>query len=400
MLSSNLQNKINTTLEQAASNSLLRSIKSLDYLDAGHALTAYGKKQLVLASNNYLGLTFQPEVIQAGIQAFEYGSGSTGARLTTGASSKLQDLEQLLAEFKKTDAALFYNTGYMANIGVLSALADSKDIIFSDELNHASIIDGARLSKAKIIVYKHSDMQDLQNKLHQFAHIAANAFIVTDGVFSMDGDIAKLPELVFLAKKYQACLIIDDAHAVGVLGATGSGTAEHFNLSGCVHVQIGTLSKALAGEGGYVAANGEIIKYLINKSRAFIFSTACSPTNAAIVHASLTYLMDNPCILERLRENTTAMRQALLNERLPLLDSDTPIIPIMVGDAGLASEFSTQLSQQGILISAIRPPTVEIGKSRLRLTVTAAHTVQELRIAAQTIGETYRSLGGSLSRGD
>lgn len=392
MLPNKLYSKLTTTLEQTRTQNLLRQVKNLDYLDAGHALGSNGQKYLVLASNNYLGLTFQPEVIQAAQAALVHGSGSTGARLTTGASSKLQELEQLLASFKKTQAALFYNTGYMANVGVISALADSKDIIFSDELNHASIIDGARLSKARIVVYKHSDMLDLQNKLREFAHNAANSFIVTDGVFSMDGDIANLPELVFLAEKYQACLIVDDAHSVGVLGTTGSGTAEHFHLSGRVPVQIGTLSKSLAGEGGYVAADKVIIDYLINKSRSFIFSTACSPINAAIVHTSLNYLINNPTILNKLRANTQTMRQALLQENLPLLEGNTPIIPIMIGEAALATKFSAQLAEQGILLSAIRPPTVEAGRSRLRLTVTAAHSSDELLQAAQTIGQTYRRL--------
>ena len=370
----------------------MRSIKTLNYIDAGHALDSDGKKYLVLASNNYLGLTFRPEIIEAGRQAFAHGTGSTGARLTTGGSGGLHTLEQRLAQFKNTQAALFYNTGYMANVGTISALADSKDIIFSDELNHASIIDGARLSKAKIIVYKHSDMQDLQDKLRQFAHNAANTFIITDGVFSMDGDIAKLPELVFWAEKYQSCLIVDDAHAVGVLGSSGAGTAEHFGLSGRVHVQIGTLSKSLAGEGGYAAADQAIIDYLVNKSRSFIFSTACSPVNAAVVNAALSFLQSHPELLDKLRANTNAMRQALDDERLPLLAGDTPIIPIMIGDARLATEFSALLAQQGILLSAIRPPTVEIGRSRLRLTVTAAHDIDELCAAAKLIGSIYRRL--------
>ena len=392
MLPIGLQSKIEDNLANIRSHNLMRSIKNLDYIDAGHALDSNGKKYLVLASNNYLGLTFQPEIIEAGRRAFAYGTGSTGARLTTGGSGGLHTLENSLAKFKKTQAALFYNTGYMANVGVISALADSKDIIFSDELNHASIIDGARLSKAKIIVYKHSDMQDLQDKLRQFAHTAANTFIVTDGVFSMDGDIAKLPELVFLAEKHQSCLIVDDAHAVGVLGSSGAGTAEHFGLSGRVHVQIGTLSKSLAGEGGYAAADQAVIDYLINKSRSFIFSTACSPVNAAVANAALSYLQTHPELLNKLRANTNAMRQALSKEKLPLLAGDTPIIPIMIGDARIATEFSSQLAEHGILLSAIRPPTVEVGSSRLRLTVSAAHEMEELCAAAKLIGSIYSKL--------
>lgn len=396
MLPNSLQKKITDELATICRSNLFRSIKTLNFVDAAHAVDAYGKKHLVLASNNYLGLSFQPEVIAAGMRAFQHGSGSTGARLTTGASAYLQELEKTLASFKHSEAALFYNTGYMANVGVISALADKQSIIFSDELNHASIIDGARLSKARIIVYKHSDMQDLQNKLKEFAHTAANTFIISDGVFSMDGDIANLPELVFLSKKYQSCLIVDDAHAVGVLGATGSGTAEYFHLVGQVPVQIGTLSKALAGEGGYVAANKKIVDYLINKSRSFIFSTACSPVNAATTCASLCYLIEHLKILQQLQTNTTIMRNALLANGLSLIEGTTPIIPILIGDAALATQFSDKLYEQGIVITPIRPPTVEIGKSRLRLTVTAGHNPAELLEAAQIISTTYRSLINSL----
>lgn len=392
MLPNSLQTKITDQLATIKQSNLLRSVKTLNFIDAGHAIDANGQRQLVLASNNYLGLTFQPEVIAAGIQAFQAGSGSTGARLTTGACSYLQKLEKTLAGFKHSEGALFYNTGYMANVGVISALADKDSIIFSDELNHASIIDGARLSRARIIVYKHSDMQDLQHKLQEFAHTAASTFIITDGVFSMDGDIVNLPELVYLSEKYQSCLIVDDAHAVGVLGTTGSGTAEYFNLTGKVPVQIGTLSKALAGEGGYVAADRDIINYLINTSRSFIFSTACSPVNAAVTNASLCYLIKHPEILKQLQDNTMVMRKALLAGGMSLIEGTTPIIPIIIGDAALATSFSTKLYEQGIVITPIRPPTVEVGKSRLRLTVTAGHSATELIKAAHIISTTYKSL--------
>lgn len=393
MLPATLENKINHNLELVRRNDLLRGIKPLQMLDAGHAVDEQHKKLLVLAGNNYLGLAFSPAVISAAQQACVQGASSTGARLTTGGVPTLSILESELADFKKAQAALFFNTGYMTNVGVISALADKHDIIFSDELNHASIIDGARLSGAKIIVYKHSDMNDLQQKLTAYAGFACNSFVITDGVFSMDGDIAKLPELVDIAEAHAATLVVDDAHAVGVLGTTGSGTAEHFGLQGRIPIQIGTLSKALSGEGGYVAGDQILIDYLTNKARSFIFSTACSPINAAAVLVALRELRSTPSLLERLRTNTSAIKQTLQQENIPLLPSETPIIPIMIGEAKTAVLFSEKLYAQGILLTAIRPPTVEVGKSRLRLTVSASHNLAELVAAARTIGRIYRELG-------
>ncbi len=392
MLPEQLYAKITHSLASVREQGLCRNIRPLQFIDATHALDEHNNQILVMASNNYLGLTFEPSVSKAIQQALVHGSGSTGSRLTTGGVPGLSQLEKELAEFKHTEAALIYNTGYMANLGVISALADSNALIFSDELNHASIIDGIRLSKAQSIIYKHSDMSDLANKLQEYKDFSGNIFVVTDGVFSMDGDIAHLPEIVQLCEEYHACLIVDDAHAVGVLGGSGSGTAEYFGLQGRVPIQIGTLSKALAGEGGYVAADKIIIDYLRNKSRSFIFSTATSPLNAAAVLASLRYLKQHPCILRKLHQNLQTITESLQKEKIPLQSSATPIIPILVGDADLAVEFSKQLYEQGILINAIRPPTVEIGTSRLRLTVTAAHTPEQLQYVAQKIGEIYRKL--------
>lgn len=392
MLPNILKKQMQQELDNIKTSGLYRKVNSLTFIDSTHAVDSQGKKLLIMASNNYLGLTFHPTVIDTVRNALTKGTGSTGSRLTTGGVSDLSLLESRLAEFKHTQDALFYNTGYMTNLGVISSLADKNSIIFSDELNHASIIDGIKLSKAQVSIYKHSDIQDLTNKLTKHQNFPGKKFIITDGVFSMDGDIAKLPEIVNLCKHHNACLIVDDAHAVGVLGTTGAGTAEYFGLQDKIPVQTGTFSKALGGEGGYVVGDNLLIEYLRNKSRPFIFSTACSPLNAATILATLSCLQNDKSLVRKLQENIKTMRTALQNENLPVLPSETPIFPIMIGSAELSVQLSNKLYEQGILINAIRPPTVEYGKSRLRLTVTATHTTTELLTTAAIIGETFRKL--------
>ena len=377
-----LQSRIQAEMEEVRSSGLTRQITDLSFIDAVRAKNRQGKEYLVFSSNNYLGFTFHPKVREAAARAVQkYGSGSTGARLTTGGVFGASVLEQELAAFKHAEAALLFNTGYMTNVGVLYGLAKPGDIIFSDALNHASIIDGCRISKAKIIVYQHNDMQDLEQKLkeHPAPHEDCVRFIVTDGVFSMDGDICNLPELVRLKEAHHCLLLVDDAHAVGVIGAAGAGTASHYHLEGCVDLQVGTLSKSLASVGGYVAADEAIITYLQNKSRPFIFSTFLSPGDIAAAQTALAILrQEGPAYLQRLRSNTAYVRESLTAAGLPVIPGETPIIPLVVGDAAKAHAIDFALRERGILISAIRPPTVAPGASRLRLTVTAAHTREQL----------------------
>ncbi|NLH46559.1 MAG: 8-amino-7-oxononanoate synthase [Acholeplasmataceae bacterium] len=380
-----MEEELKAELDLIEKRGLTRKIKNLRFLDPVRAVAEDGKEYVVFSSNNYLGLTHAPEVIEAAKEANNYGTGSGGARLTTGGHFEAGILEKKLADFKHTEKALIFNTGYMTNLGVLYGLVKHKDVVFSDELNHASIIDGAKISKATVKVYKHADVADLERLLKEDA-TEGNRFIITDGVFSMDGDIAPLPDLVKLAEKYEATLIVDDAHAVGVIGDDGSGTSAHFGLQGKVDLQVGTMSKALAAEGGYVAGKKIFIDYLINKSRPFIFSTALAPAPAAAAAAALDLLIKNKEIyLQRLWSNTVRMRQLLENACIPLVEGETPIIPIMVGEASLASEIAGALAEKGVLISAIRPPTVAQGQSRLRLTVTAAHTEEQLAHAADLI---------------
>ena len=384
-ITSKLEEELKAELDLIEKRGLTRKIKNLRFLDPVRAVAEDGKEYVVFSSNNYLGLTHAPEVIEAAKEANNYGTGSGGARLTTGGHFEAGILEKKLADFKHTEKALIFNTGYMTNLGVLYGLVKHKDVVFSDELNHASIIDGAKISKATVKVYKHADVADLERLLKEDA-TEGNRFIITDGVFSMDGDIAPLPALVKLAEKYEATLIVDDAHAVGVIGDDGSGTAAHFGLQGKVDLQVGTMSKALAAEGGYVAGKKIFIDYLINKSRPFIFSTALAPAPAAAAAAALDLLIKNKeTYLQRLWSNTVRMRQLLEDACIPLVEGETPIIPIMVGEASLASEIAGALAEKGVLISAIRPPTVAQGQSRLRLTVTAAHTEEQLAHAADLI---------------
>lgn len=353
-------------------------------LDAVH-VESQGKEYLLLASNNYLGLTHSEKVKEAATQAIEqYGTGSGGARLTTGSHPLYEKLEQQLAEFKGTEAALVFNTGYMANVGIISAIVNQGDVVFSDELNHASIIDGCRLSKGQTVIYRHADMQHLAEVL-ETTSCTGRRFIVTDGVFSMDGDITPLDQIVELGEKYHAMVMVDDAHAVGVIGEGGRGTVDYFGLHGRVHIQMGTLSKSLAAEGGYVAGSQVFIHYLINKARSFIFSTALGPGTVAAAYAALQELAGTPSLVDQLLSNAHYMRTTLSNAGLTVGGTVTPILPIMVGEAGLAVEMAQQLKANGLIVSAIRPPTVAPGTSRLRLTVSAAHDPADLEKAANII---------------
>lgn len=352
-----------------------------------------GRKYLMLASNNYLGLTHHPAVQAAAIEALrKHGTGSGGARLTTGTHPLFEELEKRLAEFKGTEAALIFNTGYMANVGVISALADKEDVIFSDEINHASIIDGCRLSKARTFVYRHADTHHLQELLAN-TPCQGQRFIISDGVFSMDGDIAPLDKITKLAEAYAAIVIVDDAHATGVIGPGGKGTAAYFGLDSRAMVQIGTLSKALGAEGGFVAGSHELIDFLKNKARSFIFSTALSPASIAAALAALKELSSQPGMAQKLRDNAAFMRTSLVTAGLPVVEGDTPIIALMVGEAELALKMTAALKEHGIIVSAIRPPTVPQGTSRLRLTVAAGHDQAELAAAAEKIILTAYQLG-------
>lgn len=371
-------------LSRAKRENLYRKPTGYRFLDAVH-VEQDGKQYLALSTNNYLGLTHVPAVQQAAVEAvFQYGTGAGGARLTTGSHPLYQKLEQDLADFKGTEAAVVFNTGYMANVGVISAIAGKGDVIFSDELNHASIIDGCRLSKAHTVIYNHADMEDLAEKL-KHTSCTGLRLVVTDGVFSMDGDIAPLDQIVALGKQYGAVIMVDDAHGVGVLGQGGRGTVDYFGLQGKVEIQMGTLSKSLASEGGYAAGSRDLIAYLMNKARSFIFSTALSPATVGAAYGALGELERHPERVYRLLENTRYMREMLKRAGIPVLGEITPILPVLAGEPERAVQMAALLKKAGLLVSAIRPPTVPSASSRLRLTVSAAHDKKELARAVDSI---------------
>ena len=405
----NLESQLNEELEELKNNDLERTVDDLRFISSTKAIDSEGKEFIVFGTNNYLGLTHHPDVIKAAQEASIYGTGSTGSRLTTGASFEARELENNISEFKNVESTLIFNTGYMTNLGVIYALTKENDVIFSDQLNHASIIDGTRISKAKVKVYKHKDTEDLERliqieleestKNNEEKNNNSNFFIVSDGVFSMDGDIAPLPELVEIADNYNCTLIIDEAHATGVIGKNGKGTVEYYkdktgiDLTDSVDLQIGTLSKALASEGGFVCGKQVYIDYLINKSRPFIFSTALSPSTIASANTALNLLKENSKeYLDNLNINTRIMRKLLVDGGLNVIDGETPIIPIIIGPADLANRFSNQLKEEGILVSAIRPPSVPKDMSRLRLTIMASHTKEEIEFTAKAIIKIWKNI--------
>ncbi|MFO7570656.1 MAG: 8-amino-7-oxononanoate synthase [Smithellaceae bacterium] len=351
-----------------------------------------GRKVLMLSSNSYLGLCADERLQQAARDAMaRYGVGSGGSRLTTGSYDIHRKLEADIAAFKKTEAALVFNTGYMANVGVISAVADPSWIIFSDRLNHASIIDGCRLSGAKTVVYEHCDPVDLMRQLQ--SHPGKKRLIITDGLFSVDGDIAPLPELVEIAAQNRALLMVDEAHATGVLGKSGGGVADHFGITCGIDITVGTCSKALASEGGFVAGSRAMIDYLANTARSFIFSTALSPATIAVSQAALAIVRAEPGRRATLMEHAWWFRQSLRAAGFDLADHPSPILSVVLGSPDLAVSFSEALMKKNIFVSAIRPPTVPSGTSRLRINLMATHTREDLERALCCIKEIAGDLG-------
>ena len=352
-----------------------------------------GRKMIMMASNDYLGLCSHQHMKDQVQQALQkWGTGSGASRLISGNSSLFNDLEKKLSEFKKTEDALVFSTGYMANIGLLAAIGERQDIIFSDELNHASIIDGCRLSRAHVEIYPHRDADVLESRLKK-AMAYRRRIIITDGVFSMDGDIAPLPSLVSLAARYDAALIVDDAHGTGVLGNNGGGTAEHFALTKSPDIIMGTMGKAMGCFGAFVAGSTELKNFLINSSRSFIFTTALPPTVLTAALKALQIIEKEPERRHQLRKNFSYLRNMLNESGFNTLESETPIIPVMIGDPEKAVAIAQYLFDEGVFIQAIRPPTVPDGSSRLRLTVMATHTIEEINKAVGVLIKAGKKFG-------
>jgi len=351
-----------------------------------------GRPVLMLCSNNYLGLADHPQVREAAAEAaMRWGVGAGASRLISGNMKLHRDLEKRLAAFKRSEAALLFGSGYLANSGIVAALARNGEVVFSDQLNHASIIDGCRLARAETFAYRHADLEHLEWGLRRAQ--GRGSLIVTDGVFSMDGDVAPIAGLVELARRYDCRLMVDEAHATGAVGPGGRGSVAAAGLSRAVDLVVGTLGKALGGYGAYVCASREIVEYLINTARPLIFSTAPSPPLVAAALAAVELLEANPHRVDRLQANARTLREALAAEGLALGASHTQIVPLMVGDAEAAVELCERALERGVFGQAIRPPTVAEGTSRLRLTAMATHRSSELARAARTLATVAREIG-------
>lgn len=387
-----LDRELRAELESLEQKALRRTLR---VIESGHGASVLfeGRRLLMLASNNYLGLANHPALQSAATRATErYGVGAGASRLVAGSLRPLHDLEGHIARFKGVEAALVFGSGYLANLGTITALAGQGDVILSDELNHASLIDGCRLTRATVRVYRHRDVSHLEFGLRESGG-ARRRLIVTDSVFSMDGDFAPLGEIVELARRHRAAVVIDEAHGVGVVGPGGAGLAARLGLQNEIDVQIGTLSKALGTYGAYVAGSRTLTDFLLNRARSFIFSTGLPPALAAAADAALTVVEAEPWRVARLWENAKYLGDGLAHAGFRLGPTDSPILPVMTGDSVTALRLADALFARGIYVIAIRPPSVPPGSARLRVTPTAAHTLPELDTALAAFADAGRELG-------
>ena len=342
-----------------------------------------GKKVLNLSSNNYLGFANNPELKSASQKAIEtYGVGPAAVRTIAGTTSLHRELERKLAHFKGVEGSITFQSGFCANLAVIPAIVGKEDVVFSDELNHASIIDGCRLSKARVVRYEHCNPEDLRAKIHAEKDIRRK-IIITDGVFSMEGDVAPLPEIANVAEEYEAITMVDDAHGEGVLGRSGRGIVDHFNLHGRIDIEMGTMSKAFGVVGGYIAGTKRLTDYLAQKGRPFLFSSAVTAADVAACIAAVDTLIASDVLVKRLWENTSFFQEKMKQIGFNLGRTETPITPIMIGDAKKAGDFSQMLFKEGIFAQVIGYPTVPMGKARIRVMLSATHSEEDLTWAAE-----------------
>ncbi|MCK5679694.1 8-amino-7-oxononanoate synthase [bacterium] len=388
MLSKSLPVELGIELGQLEEDGQLRFLRTIGGPQQAHT-SLNGRPVLLLCSNNYLGFANHPKLSAKACAATEtYGCSAGASRLISGTMALHVELEEKLALFKKTPRALLFNSGYVANLALLTTLVGAGDVIYSDALNHASIVDGCRLSRAQLKIYRHGDVDHLGALLREGAASFKRRLIVTDSVFSMDGDIAPLPQIARLAKKYDAVLMVDDAHATGVLGREGRGSAEHFGLDYTdIDIQMGTLGKALGSCGAYVAGAPQFIDYLVNKARSFIYSTALPPAALGASLAAIDLLLEEPEHVQRLRYLTGYFRRGLEGLGITVGDDPTPIVPIVVGDPHKTMELSAWFLERGVFIQGIRPPTVASGQSLLRVTMSADLTSADLDRVIALIAE-------------
>lgn len=375
---------INQELEYLKINGLHRSLRTIEKVD-GPRIRIDGKEYINFCSNNYLGLAGHPEVVKRAIAAIkDFGFGSGASRLISGNTAVHEALEKKIAQFKGREAALIFPTGYMANLGVISSLLDEKDTVIVDRLSHASIIDACRLSKAKMQVCPHRNLHDLEKILKRSAKFGKRLF-VTDAVFSMDGTLAHLPEIIKLAKNYDTIVMIDEAHATGILGNKGQGLEEYYNVEGQVDILLGTMSKTLGSIGGYVAGSHGLIDYLRNKARSFVYTTALPAAACAAALAALETIEQQPDLRKKLWENTKALKALIKELGVKTVETESPIIPIIIGNLDRTMKLSAQLFERGIFVSGIRPPTVPKGECRLRITVMATHSKEDIECLASSL---------------
>ena len=373
---------------------IYRAPRVLDTAQASRVVMD-GKPLITLSTNNYLGLTTHPRLRAAARAAIDtFGVGAGSVRTIAGTMALHEELEARLAAFKQTPAALTFQSGYATNLGVLATLLTERDVVISDELNQASIIDGLRLTAAKRLIFAHRDLDALEDRLQEAERQGPRlTLVVTDGVFSMDGDIAPLPGIVELAERYGAAVMVDDAHASGVLGRNGRGTVDHFDLHGRVAIQVGTLSKAFGAVGGYVAGSRELRDFLIQRARPYLFTTAQPPSVAATCLAALDVLRDEPELLDRLWENTRHFKRGLQSLGFDTGASETPITPVRLGDEARATQLSARLFDEGVFAQAITFPMVARGNARIRAIVTAGHTRDELDTCLDAFARAGKALG-------
>lgn len=392
-MSAVLDTFLSAELETLRQKHLFRKLRLLDGRQLPQS-SFDGRSVINLSSNNYLGLSTHPRLIEASKRATEeLGVGSGAVRTIAGTMKIHMELEEVIAGFKNVEASVVFQSGFTANAGTVSSLLGKEDLIISDELNHASIIDGCRLSRAEIQVFPHKDMNRLEEILKETARFAGKKLLITDGVFSMDGDIAPLPEIVELAERHGAIMMIDDAHSSGVLGRNGRGTVDHFGLHGRVDIQVGTLSKAIGSLGGYVCGSRKLIDFLYHRARPFLFSTSHPPAVAASCLAAFQVLQEEPVWLEQLWVNTRFFKDGLDRLGFNTGQSETPITPIIVGRGDLAMRFSDELFAGGVFAQGIGYPTVPEARSRIRTIVTATHTRKQLEFALDVLERVGKRLG-------
>jgi glycine C-acetyltransferase len=382
-------------LDELRRQGLYTTIRRLDAAQ-GPWLTVDGKRVLNFCSNNYLGLADDPRLVRAAKAALDtFGVGPGAVRTIAGTMSIHEELERRLADFKEVEAAISLQSGFVANLGTIPALVGAEDVIVSDELNHASIVDGVRLTKAKRMIYRHTDTDDLAARLDEArAAGARRILVITDGVFSMDGDVAPLDRIVEVADRYDAMVMVDDAHGEGVLGKGGRGIVHHFGLQGRVDVEVGTMSKAFGAVGGYVAGPAALVEWLRQRARPFLFSSAVTPPDVAACIAAVDVLDESTELVDRLWDNSRRFKEAMDAAGFDIGHSETPITPVILGEAAVAQEFSRRLfDDEAVFAQAIAYPTVPIGTARIRVMISAAHSPEDLTRGAEAFKTVGRSLG-------